>query len=171
MLVGGATITGTNAGDFAVTGGTCFAGPLAPSANCEVGITFTPSAQGTRSADLEVKYNGGASPLTIPLTGTGAKARISKVRVSGPAKVTKGKKATYKVKITNSGNATATGVKLKASGRGTSFNAVVGKIAAGKNKTVKVKLKPKKPGRIKATFKVTSSNAGSKTVKKTITVK
>ena len=99
------------------------------------------------------------------------KAKISKVKVSGPGKVKKGKKATYKVKITNSGNAAATGVRLKVSGRGVSFNTSVGKIAAGKTKTVKVKLKPKKPGKVKATFKVTSSNAGGKTVKKTITVK
>ena len=56
------------------------------------------------------------------------KAKISKVKVSGPSKVKKGKKATYKVKITNSGNAAATGVRLKVSGRGLSFNTSVGKI-------------------------------------------
>ena len=44
-------------------------------------------------------------------------------------------------------------------------------IEAGKTRTVKVKLKPKKPGKIKATFKVTSENAGGKTVKKKIKVK
>jgi uncharacterized membrane protein len=93
------------------------------------------------------------------------------VKVSGPAKVRKGKKATYKVKITNSGNAKATGVRLKVSGRGVSFNTSVGKIAAKKTRTVKVKLKAKKAGKVKLTFKVTSSNAGGKTVKKKIKVK
>ena len=35
----------------------------------------------------------------------------------------------------------------------------------------KIKLKPKKPGKVKVTFKVTSKNAGGKTVKKKIKVK
>ena len=114
--------------------------------------------------------------MTGPLSGTGSevidfKAKINKITVSGPNKVKRGKKATYKVKISNSGNADATGVRLKVSGRGVSFNTSVGKIAAGKTRTVKVKIKPKQPVKIKATFKVTSSNAGSKFVKKTITVR
>jgi hypothetical protein len=99
------------------------------------------------------------------------KAKIKKVNVSGPGKVKKGKKATYKVKITNSGNAKATGVRLKVKGRGVSFNTSVGKIAAKKTRTVKVKLKAKKPGKVKVKFKVTSKNAGGKTVKKKIKVK
>ena len=98
-------------------------------------------------------------------------ARISKVTVSGPKKGKKGKKATFKVKITNSGRDNANGVKLKVSGRGLRFKTYVGKIAGGKTRTVKVKLKAKKPGKIKAKFKVTSSNAGGKTVRKKITVK
>jgi hypothetical protein len=40
-----------------------------------------------------------------------------------------------------------------------------------KTSTVKVKLKAKKPGKVKLTFKVTSSNAGGKTVKQKIKVK
>ncbi|MGA7436183.1 MAG: VCBS repeat-containing protein, partial [Solirubrobacterales bacterium] len=90
-------------------------------------------------------------------------AKISKVKVNGPAKVKKGKKATYVVKIVNSGDASAKGVRLKVSGRGISFNTSVGSIGAGKTRTVKVKIKPKKPGKFKASFKVTSKNAGGKT--------
>ena len=98
------------------------------------------------------------------------KAKIGKVKVSGPAKVRKGKKATYKVKITNTGNASATQVRLKVGGRGVSFNSSVGKIAAGKTRTLKVRIKPRKPGKVKLTFKVTSKNAGGKTVKKKVKV-
>ena len=99
------------------------------------------------------------------------RAKISKVKVSGPAKVKRGKKATYKVAISNSGNAAAFGVRLKVSGRGVSFNTSVGKIGAKKTRTVKIRLKAKKPGKIKVSFKVTSKNAGGKTVKKKITVR
>ncbi len=79
------------------------------------------------------------SPLAV--------AKIGKVKVKGPAKVKRGKKATYKVKITNSGNAKATGVRLKVKGRGVSFNTSIGKIGAKKTRTVKVKLKSRSPAR------------------------
>ena len=51
-------------------------------------------------------------------TGPTGVAGFNKVKVSGPAKVKRKKKATYKVAISNSGNAAATGVRLKVSGRG-----------------------------------------------------
>ena len=109
-------------------------------------------------------------PEPVPPKPVGM-AKINKVKVSGPVKAKRKKKATYEVKISNSGDAAATGVRLKVSGKGLSFNTSVGKVGAKKTKTVKVKVKPKKPGKVKAKFKVTSKNAGGKTVKKTITVK
>lgn len=48
---------------------------------------------------------------------------------------------------------------------------LVGNIAAAKTKTVKIQVKPTKPGKVKVSFIVTSKSAGGKTVKKTITVK
>ena len=112
-----------------------------------------------------------SSPVWFTKETVAGTAKIKKVSVSGPAKVKKGKKAIYKVKVTNSGTATANSVKLRVSGRGVSGKSTVGKVAAGKSKVVKVRLKPKKPGKVKLTFKVTSSNAGGKTVKKTIKVR
>ena len=105
-------------------------------------MTFKPSAAGARSAGLEITYNGGASPLTVPLTGTGAKARIGRVTVTGPATLRKGKPATYKAKVTNSGNAKATGVRLVVSGRGIRVNAPVGTINAGATRTVSLRIGP-----------------------------
>jgi hypothetical protein len=107
----------------------------------------------------------------VDCVGVSGKAKISKVSVSGPSKVLKGNKATYKVEIKNSGGAKAKGVRLKVTGKGVSFNTSVGKIGAKKTKTVKVKAKFTKRGKVKAKFKVTSNNAGGKTAKKTIKVK
>jgi hypothetical protein len=106
------------------------------------------------------------SESTVP-----GKARIGKVTVKGPASVRKGRTYTYKATIQNSGNAQATGVRLVVSGRGIRFNAPVGRINAGVTRTVNLRLRPSRTGRIKATFKVVSGNAGSRTVKKTITVR
>ena len=117
--------------------------------------------------------NTGSTGPTGPIGATGPAgfARFGKVTVSGPAKAKKGKKTTFSVKITNSGNVKAAGVRLKVSGIGLSFNTSVGVIEGGATKTVKVKPKPKRTGKIKASFKVTSDNAGGKTISKTITVK
>ena len=110
-------------------------------------------------------------PGTDPPATTVYKAKIKKVKVKGPAKVKKGKMATYKVKIKNSGNVKATGVRLKVKGRGVKSKKSVAKIGAKKTRTVKIKLKPKKTGKVKLKFKVTSKNAGGKTAKKKIRVK
>ncbi|MBN8867807.1 MAG: carboxypeptidase regulatory-like domain-containing protein [Solirubrobacterales bacterium] len=99
------------------------------------------------------------------------RAAISKVTVKGPAKAKKGRKVIQKVAITNSGNVAATGVALKVSGRGVRFRASVGSIPAGATRVVKAKLRPKRPGKAKLTFKVTSSNAGGKSATRVIVVK
>lgn len=112
-----------------------------------------------------------SAPKSTPCTGLAGTAKVNKVSVSGPSKVKKGKKATYKVKITNTGTATAKSVRLKVSGKGLAFNTSVGSISPSKTRTLNVKVKAKKKGKVKASFKVTSSNGGGKTVKKTVTVK
>lgn len=98
-------------------------------------------------------------------------AAISKVTVHGPRKGKRGRKATFRVKITNSGNTEATGVRLKIQGRGVRLSRAIGLIPAGATKTVKVGPKLKKRGKVKLTFKVTSANADGKSVKRGLTVK
>jgi len=91
--------------------------------------------------------------------------------VSGPASVKKGRTVTYRAKIKNTGNAPATGVRLTASGRGIRAKAPAVTINAGATRTVSIRVRPTRTGRVTATFKATSSNAGSKTVRKSIRVR
>jgi len=49
----------------------CVSRSLAPGATCSVTVTFTPNKAGPRSATLFVDDNGGGSPQTVPLSGTG----------------------------------------------------------------------------------------------------
>jgi hypothetical protein len=107
---------------------------------------------------------------TLPATGPTGVANLSRVNVSGAARIRKGRMAVYRVGITNSGDAAATGVRVRVSGRGIKAGAAVGAIPAGVARTVKVRLKPTKPGRMVASFRVSSENAGARTVKKTLTV-
>jgi hypothetical protein len=69
----GESFSGANAGDFAVTGGTCGAVAL-PNSNCTIAITFTPTAGGgaAESASMAVNVSSDpTSPHNISLTGTG----------------------------------------------------------------------------------------------------
>ncbi len=62
-------ITGTNPGDFAQTNN---CGSTVPShGSCTISVTFKPTATGARSASVSVTDNGGGSPQSVPLAGTG----------------------------------------------------------------------------------------------------
>jgi VCBS repeat protein/ASPM-SPD-2-Hydin domain-containing protein len=69
LSISGITITGANPGDFGQTPscGTL----LPPKQSCTISVTFKPTMTGARSASLSVSDNGGASPQTVPLSGTG----------------------------------------------------------------------------------------------------
>lgn len=68
--VSGVTVSGANAGDFAVATDTCTGNPLPYGATCTVDVTFTPSAIGPRSATLTVGIPGGTS-RSATLAGEG----------------------------------------------------------------------------------------------------
>jgi sugar lactone lactonase YvrE len=72
LTIGGITITGTNASDFAMTTGTNACGSsLAAKASCFIYATFKPSLVGSESATLNVADSATGSPQTAALTGTG----------------------------------------------------------------------------------------------------
>lgn len=63
-------VTGTNASDFAATD-TC-GSSVAASATCTIGVLFTPSAAGARTATLNISDNSNGTPQTVSLSGTGS---------------------------------------------------------------------------------------------------
>jgi hypothetical protein len=63
------TVSGTNATDFAET--TNCGTSLSAGATCAIGVSFTPSATGVRSAIISIVDGGGASPQQVNLKGTG----------------------------------------------------------------------------------------------------
>jgi hypothetical protein len=70
VQVTGMTIAGTNSADFAFYGQNCV---VTISANqfCQMAMTLTPSAMGSRNATLNIAVAGVATPISIPLTGSG----------------------------------------------------------------------------------------------------
>jgi HYDIN/CFA65/VesB-like, Ig-like domain len=67
--VTGISFTGTDASDFAQTN-TC-GNSVAAGASCFINVTFTPAATGTATAQVAISDDGGGSPQTAGLVGTG----------------------------------------------------------------------------------------------------
>jgi hypothetical protein len=67
----GFSIAGNNPADFAISGNTCGA-TIASGASCTVNLVFRPTVSGKRSAKLNVASDGGGSPQSGKLTGSGS---------------------------------------------------------------------------------------------------
>jgi hypothetical protein len=63
-------ITGTNPANFTIQSTTCGAQVVAGT-NCSIVLTFTPTSVGAFSASLTLTDDGGGSPQSFALTGTG----------------------------------------------------------------------------------------------------
>jgi hypothetical protein len=56
--------------DYTISANTC-GSSLAAGTNCSINVSFNPIEKGTRSAKLNIANNGGSSPASATLTGTG----------------------------------------------------------------------------------------------------
>ncbi len=70
LTISTVTMGGTNAGDFTKGTDACTGATLLPSGTCTVGVTFTPSALGVRTATLNLNSSGNPAQ-TANLTGLG----------------------------------------------------------------------------------------------------
>jgi hypothetical protein len=141
-------LTGTNAGDYAET--TNCGATLAASASCQVSITFTPTAQGTRSATLAVSDNAPGSPQSLTITGTTTPApelTLSPASLMFPGQYVGTSGLPQTITATNTGGATLTiaSVKTSASDFGV-LNACGGSLAAGSSCSIGVFFDPSASG-------------------------
>jgi len=110
LNVGAVTLTGANAGDFTLASNSCTGTAVVANATCAVGITFTPSATGTRQSNLQITDNAPASPQSFALSGTGISSTPTAPAVAiSPALVavtaTQGTaSSSTNIMISNSGN-------------------------------------------------------------------
>jgi len=60
-------------GDFALAATTtCTSGiVLVPAGTCNIDVTFTPTATGTRTGSVQIVDTAATSPQTVAMTGTG----------------------------------------------------------------------------------------------------
>ncbi len=64
------SILGTDAADFSIAMNNCMGAQLELNQSCDIEVSFTPSAAGTREAVLQLQSNAPSSPDFIELTGS-----------------------------------------------------------------------------------------------------
>jgi TolB protein len=69
-----ASISGINAGDYAISSDGCSGVILPANSNCLITISFSPKAKGSRIAALSIADSASGSPQAISLTGTGVQS-------------------------------------------------------------------------------------------------
>jgi len=176
LTISSVGISGADMGDFTLSNG-C---PLTPStlnANgaCNVGVTFTPSAAGNRTATVTITDNGPGSPRSIALSGMGVTAtqalEIDRTNIVFPTESvgdTANQPNPQTVTLTNTGNSPVTISTIASS----SADFVVGNSCPvspstlppgpyGNTCTFTVTYTPAKAGAAKGTVTVTDSVPGA----------
>jgi hypothetical protein len=82
---GGATLAGTNPGEFEIRSDGCAGRSLRFSQSCAIGLTFAPSGFGVRTADLQIQAN--TEPVTSAFEISG-QAVAPEIGTSGPTGAT-----------------------------------------------------------------------------------
>jgi len=157
--------TGTNAGDFAQTNN-CGSSVIA-GGSCTISVTFSPTATGTRSANLTIADDAPGSPQSVSLTGTGVSSSTPLVSLSPTSLVfasqvigtTSGGK---QVKVTNVGSANLTVTAVAASGDYQETDTCVGSTILPNNTcTITVKFAPSLAGSITGAITLTDNAPNS----------
>jgi hypothetical protein len=83
LAISGASLAGTNPGDFAITANQCARRQLAFAQTCTITARFTPTTTGARAATITLQDNE-QTPSSIALTGTGITPNIGPQGPQGP---------------------------------------------------------------------------------------
>ncbi|MGH8271314.1 MAG: beta strand repeat-containing protein, partial [Gammaproteobacteria bacterium] len=163
LTITGVSAVGDNSGDFALVSNDC-AATLAPGDACTLSFNFTPVAGGARSAGEIVETDDPCASATIAVSGTGLAPEVTLAPTSlafGNQKVGT-TSAALTVTLTNSGNATLTGITLAASsGYLIESTSCAATLAAGADCTIDVSFTPSAPGADNGTLAVTSNASSS----------
>ena len=158
-------LTGPNSADFNLTN-TC-GSSLAPSAECTLSVTFTPSAAGTRTASVVFTDNATGSPQTVNLSGTGTSAGVglSTSILNFGSQSVGTSTAVQTVTLTNNGNAALSVTSIVVTGTNPGDfpqqNTCGTSVAAGGTCVITVSFDPVAVGSRSAVVTITDAAPGS----------
>jgi hypothetical protein len=112
-------VSGAASGDFHITGDSCSGATLQPEGTCGIDVLFTPTAAGTRDAELEIVDNGAGSPRTVALVGTADPAprlTINPTQLLFPDQTIGSSSQTQRVIVTNNGRDALTVARVDTTG-------------------------------------------------------
>jgi hypothetical protein len=175
LRVTGVMVLGANPGDFTVTdqAGTCAeAALLVYNAKCNLRVTFTPTAVGSRSAILYIKDDGSGSPQQVSLSGTaisGAQLSVSATTLTFPATTVGTTAATQYITLKSTGfQPVVVNQVVLSSGdfdlsdqAGTCTTAATTSLVPGADCNIRVKFHPTATGARTATVTINDNTATS----------
>lgn len=158
------SIAGTNASDFGQTNN-C-GSSLAAGASCNINITFTPSATGSRSANVNVADDATNSPQTAALSGTGTSAvTLAPSSLDFSSQTVGITSSPQSVTLTNTGNAALAITSISITGtNGSDFaqtNNCPASVPANGSCTINVTFTPAALGSFSASLTVSDNAYGS----------
>jgi hypothetical protein len=149
-------VSGTNSGDFAMS--TRCGNSLAPGASCEISVIFTPTAAGSRTAEISVSDDVVNSPQTVSLSGDGVwpMVKLSPTSLTFPTQVI----FTTQIQtltLTNSGIGNVQVTDIAVTGQFSRKTTCPGNLVAGASCTISVTFMPTINGILTGSLTITDS--------------
>jgi hypothetical protein len=153
---------------FVITSKTCGLS-LAAGANCTVHVGFRPTSIGSKTGTLSIYNTGGATPRTVPLSGTGTQIKLSASSLTFAARPVGTTSGTQSVTLSNVGSTTVSISSISISGNFAVASKTCGSsLANGTSCSVTVKFHPTATGTRTGTLSIYNTGGGSpRTVKLT----
>jgi hypothetical protein len=154
-------IKGTNSSDFVQTNNCPSSVP--PNGSCQISVTFTPTATGTRNAAVNVADNAPGSPQSVSLTGVGTPPAVSfsPTSVTFPVQVVFTTSPVQQVMLTNSGAGVLKISHISVASPFSQTNNCPSSLGPGANCTISVKFHPENKGAFHGAVSVTDNAPGS----------
>ncbi len=132
-------------------------------ANCSIGITFKPTATGTRTGSVTITDNASGSPQSISLTGTGIApvVNLNPTGLTFPSQMVNTTSAAQSVTLKNTGTALLTISNIAATGDFAQTNTCSGSVAVNATCAINVTFTPTATGTRTGSVKITDNASGS----------
>jgi FG-GAP-like repeat/Abnormal spindle-like microcephaly-assoc'd, ASPM-SPD-2-Hydin len=161
LTIKGIDLTGDNPKDFMETNDCGSSIPVG--AKCDIRIVFLPRAGGSRSASLNVRYQGFGSPQTVAVSGFGEVATVTLTpsKMKFPLHLVGTSSRARTATLTNSGTVAVNISSIATTAQFTQSNNCPSSLSVGGSCQVQVKFVPQQKGQIAGTLSVTDDARGS----------